>query len=90
MRSQKGINDIETIKQQLLEYLKGKYKEEDIVFYITTSEMGKEGKKNRDAFYHDKTLDGKDCSNKLRIMLSINQYNEGVHAPGVDGVIEGR
>ena len=90
VRSQKGINDIETIKQQLLEYLKGKYKEEDIVFYVTTSEMGKEGKKNRDAFYHDKTLDGKDCSNKLRIMLSINQYNEGVHAPGVDGVIEGR
>ena len=90
VKSEEGINDIETIKQQLLEYLKEKYKEEDIVFYTTTSEMGEEGKKNRDAFYHDKTLDGKDCSNKLRIMLSINQYNEGVHAPGVDGIIEGR
>ena len=88
--SEKGVNDIETIKKQLLENLKGKFNEEDIVFYTTTSEMGELGKKNRDAFYHDKTLDGQDCSNKLRIMLAINQYNEGVHAPGVDGVIEGR
>ena len=88
--AQEGINDIETIKTQVLEYLKGKYKEEDIVFYITTSEMGELGRKNRDAFYHDKTLDGEDCSNKLRIMFAINQYNEGVHAPNVDGVIEGR
>ncbi len=88
--SQKKVNDIETIKAQILGYLKGKYKEEDIVFYTTTSEMGKLGKKNRDAFYHDKTLDGVDCSNKLRIMFAINQYNEGVHAPNVDGVIEGR
>ena len=90
VKSEEGINDIETIKKQMLENLKGKYKEEDIVFYTTTSEMGELGKKNRDAFYHDKTLDGQDCSNKLRIMLAINQYNEGVHAPGVDGVIEGR
>ena len=88
--SQKKVNDIETIKAQILGYLKGKYKEEDIVFYTTTSEMGKLGKKNRDAFYHDKTLEGVDCSNKLRIMFAINQYNEGVHAPNVDGVIEGR
>ena len=90
VKSEEGINDIETIKKQMLENLKGKYKEEDIVFYTTTSEMGELGKKNRDAFYHDKTLDGQDCSNKLRIMFAINQYNEGVHAPGVDGVIEGR
>ena len=90
VKSEEGINDIETIKKQMLENLKGKYKEEDIVFYTTTSEMGELGKKNRDAFYHDKTLDGQDCSNKLRIMFAINQYNEGVHAPNVDGVIEGR
>ena len=90
VKSEEGINDIETIKKQMLENLKGKYKEEDIVFYTTTSEMGELGKKNRDAFYHDKTLDGQDCSSKLRIMFAINQYNEGVHAPGVDGVIEGR
>ena len=89
-QSQNGVNDIETIKAQTMRYLKGKYREEDIVFYTTTSEMGELGKKNRDAFYHDKTLDGVDCSNKLRIMFAINQYNEGVHAPNVDGVIEGR
>ena len=90
VKAEEGINDIETIKKQMLENLKGKYEKEDIVFYTTTSEMGELGKKNRDAFYHDKTLDGQDCSNKLRIMFAINQYNEGVHAPGVDGVIEGR
>ena len=89
-QSQESINDIETIKTQVLEYLKEKYKEEDIVFYTTTSEMGELGRKNRNAFYHDKTLEGEDCSNKLRIMFAINQYNEGVHAPNVDGVIEGR
>ena len=90
VKAEEGINDIETIKKQMLENLAGKYEKEDIVFYTTTSEMGELGKKNRDAFYHDKTLDGQDCSNKLRIMFAINQYNEGVHAPGVDGVIEGR
>ena len=90
VKAEEGINDIETIKKQMLENLAGKYGKEDIVFYTTTSEMGELGKKNRDAFYHDKTLDGQDCSNKLRIMFAINQYNEGVHAPGVDGVIEGR
>ena len=90
VKSEEGINDIETIKEKILSDLKPKFQEEDIVFYTTTSEMGELGKKNRDAFYHDKTLDGQDCSNKLRIMFAINQYNEGVHAPGVDGVIEGR
>src|SRR5699024_11073629 len=28
--------------------------------------------------------------NKFRIMFAINQYNEGIHAPNVDGVIMGR
>ncbi len=87
---EEGVNDIETIKEKILRALKPEYQEEDIVFYTTTSKMGELGKKNRDAFYHDQTLDGVDCSNKLRIMFAINQYNEGVHAPNVDGVIEGR
>ena len=64
--------------------------EDDYVFYETTDELGAQGKKNRDAFYHDKDLNGNDCNNKLRIMFAINQYNEGVHAPNVDGVIMGR
>ena len=85
-----GVNDIETIKAKILSDLKPKFQEEDVVFYTTTTKMGELGKKNRDAFYHDKTLDGIDCSNKLRIMFAINQYNEGVHAPNVDGIIEGR
>ncbi len=64
--------------------------EEDIVFYQTTNAMGEEGAKYRDAFYHDQTLEGKDATNKLRVMFCINQYNEGVHAPNVNGVIMGR
>ena len=52
--------------------------------------MGKLGEKNREAFYNDVDLKGNDCKNKLRIILVINQYNEGIHAPGVDGVILGR
>ena len=87
---EEGINDIETIKSQLINSLKEKYNEEDIVIYTTTSEMGKLGEKNREAFYNDVDLEGNDCKNKLRIILVINQYNEGIHAPGVDGVILGR
>ena len=49
-----------------------------------------EGKKNRQAFYNDEDLNGNKVNHKLRIMFAINQYNEGVHAPGVDGVIMGR
>ena len=88
--SEEGTNDIETIKSQTLEYLKEFINEEDIEVYTTTSEMGELGQKNRDAFYNDKDLKGQDTKNKLRIMFAINQYNEGVHAPNIDGVIMGR
>ena len=52
--------------------------------------MGEDGKKNRDAFYSDVNLDGEQVDNKLRVMFAINQYNEGIHAPNIDGVIMGR
>ena len=52
--------------------------------------MGNEGKKNREAFYNDTNLDGSKVDNKLRVMFAINQYNEGIHAPNIDGVIMGR
>ena len=88
--SEEGTNDIETIKSQTLEYLKIFTEEKDIEIYTTTSDMGELGQKNRDAFYNDKDLKGQDTKNKLRIMFAINQYNEGVHAPNIDGVIMGR
>ena len=88
--SEEGTNDIETIKSQTLEYLKTFIEEKDIEIYTTTSEMGELGTKNREAFYNDKDLDGQNVKNKLRIMFAINQYNEGVHAPNIDGVIMGR
>ena len=88
--SEEGTNDIETIKKQMFEYLKQFIKESDIVFYTSTSEMKELGKNNRDAFYQDCNLEGKDVSNKFRIMFAINQYNEGIHAPNIDGVIMGR
>lgn len=88
--SQEGANDIETIKQQALEWFKSFVPEEDIVIYTSTSEMKEHGVKNRDAFYNDVTLDGEKVNNKLRVMFAINQYNEGIHAPNIDGVIMGR
>ena len=88
--SQEGTNDIETIKKEALEWFKKYVPEEDIIFYTSTSDMGDIGKLNRDAFYDDKTIDGRNADGKLRIMFAINQYNEGVHAPNIDGVIMGR
>ena len=88
--SEKDVNDIETIKKEALKWFKQITGEENIVFYSTTSEMGTDGKKNREAFYQDVDLNGNDVSDKLRVMFAINQYNEGIHAPNVDGVIMGR
>lgn len=88
--SEDGTNDIDTIKRQFVESLKGKYREEDIIIYTSTSKMGEEGKKQREAFYRDVDLNGENVSGKLRVMFAINQYNEGVHAPNIDGVIMGR
>ena len=88
--SQDGANDIETIKKQALEWFKQFVPEEDIVIYTSTSEMRELGVKNRDAFYNDVNLEGEKVNNKLRVMFAINQYNEGIHAPNIDGVIMGR
>ena len=88
--SQEGVNDIETIKQEVLGWLREFVAEEDIVFYQTTSELGDIGVENRECFYNDTDLEGKNTDGKLRIMFAINQYNEGVHAPNIDGVILGR
>ena len=90
-KSKDGKNDIDTIMQEAKEwFLAMGLKEEDIIFYKTTSKMRKLGKQNRDAFYYDADLEGNSVSNKLRVMFAINQYNEGVHAPNVNGVIMGR
>ena len=83
-------SDIEKIEEEAKKWFLRYIPESDIVFYKTTSAMGELGRKNRDAFYHDKTLEGLDASHKLRVMFCINQYNEGVHAPNVNGVIMGR
>ncbi len=87
----KGNNDIKTIVKEFSDFLISRgYKEDDFEFYITTSEDTVGGRINRLAFYNDISLDGKNVSSKLRIMFAINQYNEGVHAPNVNGVILGR
>ena len=88
--SETGVNDIETIKAQAMNWFKQITEEDNIEFYTSTSQMGKEGIKNREAFYEDKTIEGEDAKYKLRVMFAINQYNEGIHAPNVDGVILGR
>ena len=84
--SEENRNDIDTIMIEVREW----FSDYDVEFYKTTSKDQEQGKQNRDAFYNDLDLDGNSTKHKLRIMFAINQYNEGVHAPGVDGVILGR
>ena len=84
--SEENKNDIDTIMEEVKEW----FKDYDVTFYKTTSKDKKEGQKNREAFYNDKDLNGNSTKKKLRIMFAINQYNEGVHAPDIDGVILGR
>jgi len=85
-----SINDIDTIMNETKKQLEKCFPNTEIIFYKTTSKDGINGKLNRDAFYHDYNLDGTNTKGKLRIMFAINQYNEGVHAPNIDGVIMGR
>ena len=88
--SEEGTNDIETIKKQAMKWFKEFVPEKDIIIYTSTSDMGEDGRLNREAFYDDTTLKGQKVDNKLRVMFAINQYNEGIHAPNIDGVIMGR
>lgn len=89
--SKNGVNDVYSILEETKEYfLENGYKEEDLYFYVSTSEEVDNGKTSRKCFYNDLDLDGNNVDGKLRIMFAINQYNEGVHAPNVDGVILGR
>ena len=91
MITKEMVNDIDTtMKEAKNWFLEMGLAEDEIIFYKSTSEMGTLGNKNREAFYNDTDLDNRDTSNKLRVMFAINQYNEGVHAPNVDGVILGR
>ena len=84
--SEENKNDIDTIMTEVREW----FSDYDVEFYKTTSKDQEQGKQNRDAFYSNVDLKGNSTKHKLRIMFAINQYNEGVHAPGVDGVILGR
>ena len=91
LTTEAGVNDMETIMAEAKRwFLEMGLPEEDIIFYQTTSEMGVEGKRNREAFYHDVDMHGESTDGKLRVMFAINQYNEGIHAPNIDGVIMGR
>ena len=86
-----NVNDIDTLMKEITSWLiEDGYKDTDFILYKTTSKNKEEGILNRNAFYHDFDVNGEDVSNKLRIMFAINQYNEGIHAPGIDGVILGR
>ena len=89
--SKDNVNDVYTIMNKTKEYfLSHGYKEDDLCFYVSTSEEYDKGKTSRKCFYNDISLKGENVKSKLRIMFAINQYNEGVHAPNVDGVILGR
>ena len=88
--SQEGVNDIDTIMKEAQGWFDKYLPEENIVFYKSISKDGKVATEHREKFYDDIDLDGNSADGKLRVMFAINQYNEGVHAPGIDGVILGR
>ena len=90
VNSSEGKNDIDTIMNDLKDYFAKYMDEENLVFYKSTSSDGKIGKLNRDSFYNDLDLDGNKVDDKLRIIFVKNQYNEGSHAPNIDGVFLGR
>ena len=91
LNSEIGVNDVESIMSETRKWIEEMgLSENDYELYMTTSDMGEDGKKNRDAFYNNKDLNGENVDSKLRIMFAINQYNEGVHCPGLDGVIMAR
>ena len=91
LNPENGVNDMDSIMSEARNWIHEMgLTEDDYEFYMTTSDMGIDGKRNREAFYNDKDLNQNDTSNKLRIMFAINQYNEGVHVPGLDGVIMAR
>ncbi len=85
-----NVNDIVTMQNEIKNYLLEKYQANDIIFYTSISRTTDHGKKSRDAFYNDLDLEGNDVTRKIKIMFAINQYNEGIHVPNVDGVIMGR
>jgi len=83
-------NDIMTIMNNMEDYLNVIFPNNNYIFYKTLSLMKDSGKYERDMFYHDRDLNGNYSNQVLRMMFAINQYNEGVHAPNIDGVIMGR
>jgi len=87
---EEGKNDMNSIMDTMRGYLEENFPGQKIVFYKSTSADGEYGKYNRECFYNDKDLDGKDAYKAIKIIFVKNQYNEGVHAPNVDGVFLGR
>ena len=86
-----GFNDIDSIMGEVKSWLlEAGYDEADFILYKSISSDSGFSKLKREAFYKDVDLSNRDVSGKLRIMFAINQYNEGIHAPNVDGVILGR
>ena len=91
VNSEENVNDIDTIIEEIESWIKEMgLTNDEYVIYKSTSKMQDSGKSARKAFYDDKDLSGMKVANKLRIMVAINQYNEGIHAPGLDGVIMAR
>ena len=89
--SKKGLNDIDSLMSEVKTWLLEEgYSESDFVLYKTVSSEKDSGYQYREAFYNDVDLNGNDAFGKLKIMFAINQYNEGIHAPNIDGVILGR
>ena len=77
--------DIEKIQQELLNAIyDGDRSEVEFYKVISGKQTEAENRRNRETFKNNKD------KNKLRVMFSINMYNEGIHVDDIDGVIMGR
>ena len=70
----------ETIADSM-KWFEGFIDDNDITKYYVYSKNPKESKQNAYEFYHN------DDTSKLRIMFAMDMYDEGIHVPGLDGVI---
>lgn len=102
--AQRG-SDIKQIKQDFLDSIPIEFRD-NVEFYQVHSSLysKQQNKLNADCFYNNiskdtsryeiingqKVLVGNSNKHKLRVMISIDMYNEGIHIPDLDGVIMGR
>lgn len=71
----------EELQNESMTWFKDFIDEKNIRRYFVDSKYPKESDINLDAFYNDND------DSKLRLMFSMDMFTEGIHVPGIDGII---